>query len=338
MAGRQLYSRMCSSGSFRVLVLQLLVLLFFGQHVRGASFAPYSTWLQSFPRSSKYASPMDVHVSVQSEGSTDALRPKYFRGFSQQNPKAARPGIRGGYGSSGGLADISPAGIYRLDPKHQPESQSPLNYQEGTIVSSRGIQMMAAAIPRRHQQKLQVLPQSEQKPQMLPRYEPHFKTGWTPPRYEPRPPMDFTSYEKPQDLRPPAYESPVELPMYQPKPSQKYNPLPRAFPRFEPRPSQVLTSQWYEPKLQQSYENPTRVLAQSRYEKLSPASPMYEPKRPRMLEKPKLAVPGYEVKFQQNAFPTWYEAKLPMVPKPRSPNTHLGPTLRVFGSGLYSRQ
>ncbi|XP_077599303.1 uncharacterized protein LOC144214624 [Stigmatopora nigra] len=332
---------MCSSGSFRVLVLQLLVLMFFGQHVKGASFGPYSSWLQSFPRSSKYASPMDVPVSVQSEVSTEVLGPKYFRGFSQQNPKAARPANRGGYGSSGKLVDNSPAGIglgiYRLEPKQQPENQSPLNHQEGTIVSSRGIHIMPAAIPRRPQQKLQVLAQSEPKLQMLPKYEPHFKTGWTPPRYEPRPPMDFASYEKSQDLWTPTYESPVELPMYQPKPSQKYNPLPRGFPRFEPRPSQVLTSQWYEPKVKQSYENPTRVLAQSRSEKLSLASPKYEPKLPRVLEKPKQAIPGYD-KVQQNAFPSKYDAKLPMVPNPQKLKTHLGPTLKVFGSGLYSRQ
>ncbi|XP_057683274.1 uncharacterized protein LOC130910224 [Corythoichthys intestinalis] len=321
------------NGSCRVLVLQLLALLFFGQHVR--AFEPYLTSLQSSPRSSKkYASLTDTQVSMPSESSTSPLGHKYRERFSQQNRTPMGLGTRGRYGglADRGRAEIAP--IYRLDlERRQPENISPQNYQDGTIVSSQGIQMMAAPTPQRHRPKFRAQQKSEQKPQGRAGYQPKLSMAWAPPRYEPRSPKDFQIDKNPQDMRRPKYENPLALPMYQPKPLQSYNRPARVLQRFELGPPQVPASKWYEHKQQQRYEKPTRVLTPSAYEKLSQALPEHESKLQRMHEKPIWVGTGYEAKLQQNALPSRYETNSAQDQRPRSPKTRL----RAFGSGLYPR-
>ncbi|XP_061617029.1 uncharacterized protein LOC133471475 [Phyllopteryx taeniolatus] len=278
--------------TLRVLVFQLFSLLLFGQHAR--AFGPYFA-----ARSPKtYRAPAGLQASLQSEGSTAHLKPKYLGSVSQQNRMPARPGTEGRLASSGGLVDPSSPGsapIYRLDleQRHQPNpinSKMPQNHREGTIVSSHGIQMVAAP-----KSPLVLMPRRYEKPQVLPRYNPKL-----PQRYEPKPPQELHGYEKlPHDLRRPRYE--LQL-------SQRYDQPHQVHPRYDPKLQQVLTSRRYEPKPPQAlqrYDKLPQVPTASRYEKL-----------PR-------ALPRYDLRPQQNLMPPRYEPKLSAVQRPSSHKTKL---------------
>ncbi|XP_077362361.1 uncharacterized protein LOC144007001 [Festucalex cinctus] len=280
---------MCSSSPLGVVALQLLSLLpllLFGQHVSasGPYFAP-----PSFPRSLKDHQP----PAGQQASALSHLGPKYPGSASQQNRMPA-----GGrfLPSSGGRVYQGPAGsapIYRLDSEQHQQRRNPPNQQGGTIVSSRGIQMVAAAMPPK-----------------LHRYEAKSSPVRSPLKYE-KPPQALLryglkpaqSYEGlPQDLRGPKYEEAAILPRYDHQLRQRYwNPA-QVLPMHQANPAEVVASQWYKAEPPQTYEKPAR----------SPKVPQALPRHnhPERLQVYQQPLPSYEATLPQKLMWPSYEAKL----------------------------